>query len=626
MKPRLFSSVKAIAVRDGLLLRKRETYLPVAGQYAADCFERLQLHLDGSSSLREICRSLKPGEANVIVTLVKALRRAGMLYDATQDDTAGNINIPHDLPYLGRMAALGKTPNRSWAKAVSSRVLFIGREELVSSMIEMAASVGFKRLGWLPAGPASANSTSTAGWKSSLPDGHPLDVLPCAGMDDLKTAAREFDLVVIAGNELTDGPWLRAIDDHGLGIPVIPVLTGRDRTWVGPFPTPCLGMCLESYARQPEQSPDLCPDRSLAAAACLLIQAILDISISSREKMFQSIYELEPQTGLIRRRPMPSHLMCDAGPNAEVKPNAVPGIEPLRLRCERLYGGLVDDRTGVFQEAGEFNLDQLPYHQSAVLLCKGNGPQQSMVNEAGGDLFEARLAALRSALELHLASEPSLSRIIAQQTCGPAIDARQGIVASANSDDELLAESFYRSLARWAHVNEANWKMIGFPPDIHEAETNLIAGYLRDLDCLRRVSVERSLLFEACGIEVLRFVIDGRVVSIVAGPGQARHWTFGLTDVWLHLSGAQSFAGSGSLLAFPRFRFSGSSLAKALFLKEELKNTFGFNHHFMPLSFPVLGLAAPWRFAYGFITKHADKPRTNDMQAMDRFREEYNHD
>jgi len=271
----------------------------------------------------------------------------------------------------------------------------------------------------------------------------------------------------------------------------------------------------------------------------------------------------------------------------------------------------VDAKTGLVAEVSEGRLLQFPYHQSAARRPSSVfSVAQRWITEGGDDIYEARIAVLRRAIECYLHDRIltlDLDSLPPTYTVGEsngrgwkAGSLPHGIVASAFTDEELLTNSFLRAVAQYAYEMSLEWADVELCRCAGAKADDLLLGYFTDMKLLSDFSVQRNLAMACNGIEVLRFAEGSKVVSVVAGIDSEAVWRVGLRDLWLEVTGRDAFGTSWDAWRAIRFRTSGSIPMTNSLIREFVKGL-GLELQLRLVEPPIAVRVEPALFAHSFV-------------------------
>ena len=621
MQPRLRAVVTVVPVESGCLFRLEDQFLEIKGEHGWQWFQRIRPLLTGEVGLERAREVLGEDHYGLFLRLVESLQRAGMVYDATGDHAQPlpDAMVDDHAGTLRRIEAHGASPRRAFAEMRGLRVIVAGEGTYVPALMQACREAGLTPCGMhvLTRGGGEGGSmvsVARAAWSMDV------GALSPPAFRRMLASAAPGDVVLLGGDERLDAALPGTPADMGesrVGAALFRLARYRDAA-VAAVLAPGMGCaaCLAAYYRTQDDgagaAEPLAADvnRGLHIAARLLVQHVVDDRARVSPRASSYLSEVDLRTFDVRRRPVFPRLECRACGAAAAAPGSTHAPfetqaaprEP-RESWKRAEAFYVDRRTGVIAEISEGRLLQFPCHQSAALRSPAsespaNESALPWITEAGDDIYDARCAVVRRAVEAYLLEQlSSLS-----STSSPDEDALppHAIVSSASTDDDLRANALLAAIARYAHERSADWSDV----PLSELETGAAADpmldYLRETGLLSQVRVQRNPSMSIGPVAVVRFARGAQVVSVAAGLEPARLWHAGLRDIWLDATGRDAFGPAWDTHRPLRVRACGCPPAAAPDIEQAL-HTLDLDVYFARVTSPVTAGVDPLLFAHAFL-------------------------
>jgi len=635
MRFKLRATVAFAPTSEGMLFRVADHFLPVNGKDVWTWFQRLKPFLDGRTNIERLYQYLGERKQGIVGKLLEALRQAGMVYDADQDDynVMPEAISEHCAGFISRTEVHSSQPLRAFSEARQSRLLVVGYLDAALAVIDAGLEAGLSRQALCAADwtSSSAESLKTVLERRRAEElSLAVDLIHEDSLRRWSDSISEYDAVVIAGIADTDMERLEAELNSGTrSTPrVFALLSDGNSVLSCTLRTPSATgsmACIREYYKQLDRSvppASACSQSTgIAIGARLLLQTLLDslteILPPEDELVF---YELDLRTFQMCRRPLlpnPGCVRCrdTRRPHVNGKwPFVDHSSAEVRAEAflERAGKCFVDPKTGVIARLDEGDLLQFPHHQSAA-LCRlpREGSPQVWITETGENVNFARMAVVQRALERHFREglaglEPSTQLPVYRSpgdyagNCSRS-DLPAGLVVSATSSRRLVAEAFFRGLALYAHASNG-WSDTELCEAHLSTEAGLTLAYLDDIEAVKEIQVQRNVQLSVCGCEVLRFNYRGECVSVIAGLEGASMWATGLKDVWLHVTAVEAFANRPGTRQAVRFRCPEMPSDVLSIGMDKLKSCLNLHLGLTPLPWIETKLAEPFFFTHAYIS------------------------
>lgn len=615
MKPKLRGLLTAVPTPTGMMLQMGKSFLRIEGRNTFQFFTGLKPFLNGTHSLGHLRKSMKRSQQHSFITVLKALKDAGMLYDSSAD---AQSQADATLPFSALVTRVESGSDQPWlqfAKLQNSRLLVLGSSELVLPSLAAFSeyhphTLMFAVPDWKPqqadalgAQAISKTNLQRAEWRNGR---------------EWPELIKSFDVVVLLGASATDRSWMQEVESSqtSSGPILISLLVHFGHVLVGPvlFPNSFSRLSDLFDGFRTETESELPSPGALDAARkigmSLLVQKIADLSTGILEpREFTVIHHVDASTLAIRKRPAP--LPASPGISAFHKPRPQ-HVEPVRIEgedaaeleldqsLERMSKRFVDPATGFILRLEENNLYQIPHHQSGAWWLPPGSKQPIWTTEAGDNILASRFALMQRVFEeylniLHRDHLTSQLKPDSERIGIPGAELlAESVVVSATNQESLQAQGFFKALALSAsRLNE--WTEIPLEEKpIHE-QAELTLGYLADIKEVDHIRVARCLLMALAGCDVLRFSHRGETISVVAGPAGPLCWEAGLRDVWLHITAQEALGVEAPSRPQFRTRCAPDSALNLLSCQKVLSSRFGFQLSLRPLQWPEPG---PLDFLY----------------------------
>lgn len=635
MRFKLRDTVAFAPTTEGMLFRVADDFLPVKGKDVWSWFQRLRPFLDGRTNIEQFYECMNERKRRIVDKLLEALKQAGMVYDTDEDDSGiiPRAISEHCAGLIARTEARSSQPLRAFSKARHSRLLVVGHLDMALVVIDAGLEAGLCRqtlwaVDW--------TSNSSESLKRVLAQRRARELSLVVDLMHRDSARQcidsisDYDAVVIAGTADTNieaiearlnsatraAPWVFALLSDGNS-----ALSCTLRTPSAAGPIACIREYYKQFDRSLPLSSAYGQSAGIAIGARLLVQTLLDslteILAPENQLMF---YELDLRTFEVHRRPLlpnPGCMICrdtrghitGKWPFADHSSQEV-SAEAFLEQAEKCF---VDEKTGLIAQLDEGDLLQFPHHQSAALYrLPGQRSPHAWITECGEDVNLARMAVVQRALERHLGEgvvglQPSVRLPIYRSLGDYAGDCSRsdlpaGLVVSATSSRQLVAEAFFRALA--LHGQESDgWFDTELPRAHLSTEAELTLAYLDDIEAVKDIQVQRNAPLSVCGCEMLRFRYRGKCASVIAGSEGPSMWTTGLKDVWLHVTALEAFANCPGTAQAVRFRCPETPLDVLSTSVEKLKARLNLDLGLAPLPWIETKLAEPFFFTYAYISR-----------------------
>jgi hypothetical protein len=557
--------VTYISTPAGMVFRLREDFLPVDGRWAGDYFQRLLPYLDGKWTMEQLCSALNGPQKDIVSTLLRALKEAGMLYDsAGQHEPLPESWRTGSEAYIRRAEYRSSDPVRDFRAAVASRLLVVGDPVMAVAVLEAALEAGFSH-GMIVSDSWNEQLEQRLANALKVRSGAECRRVPIGTYLDWDSMEK-FDAVVLAACAGSDCEKFQAALPGPLHeAPLLPFWLCGTHLIAGRLGitehTACSSWLEKRFQdRIPSSTP---PSASRLAAgirigARLLIQRWIDwkTHLLSTEEHWLS-FALDLHSLRISLCPMlPSLSGEHSAPSVFTAP-VQHDMEPCALLSEnwqdKLWASacnlLIHPITGYVARITEAELVQLPCNQSAAEWYLPGEERVVWSTETATDVRDARIAVLRLALEGFFGK--TLEACALNTTDTPVAD----LIVSTSQKGRLVPESFFRTLACLADGME-NWGKITAKRPALTAETIPITGYLQDSGELEHVDIYRQPQFAIAGCAVLKFVHRGKRVSVLAGLDTPQLWSQGFRDVWLAVTQQQGLPRAAETWPGVRYRCS----------------------------------------------------------------------
>lgn len=621
MKPKLRGTLTAVPTSSGMMLQMGKSFLRIEGRHMFQFFTGLEPFLNGRHSLRQLRQSMHRSQQRSFISVLRALKDAGMLYDAGAD-VLPQLEPPiPDSAMVTRIESASDQPWLQFAKLQSTRLLVLGRSALVLPSLAVCSeyrphALTFAVPDWEPqqadvldAQTISRTNLQRAEWRAGK---------------EWSELMNAFDVVLLLGSSATDRCWMEEVESNQTpGGPVlIPMLVHFGHVLVGPVLSPA------SFSRLSElfdgfrtEGDPVFPGPIAVDAACkigirLLVQKLADLRTDLLQPQeFALIHHVDASTLAIRKRPAPlpfsppfaafhkirtqhaAPILADVEDAAELE---------LDQRLERVSKRFVDPVTGIILRLEENDLYQLPHHQSAAWWLPPGSQQPVWTTEAGGNILASRFALVQRVFEeylgaLHrndLTSKSKLdNRRIGMRDSGTIA---HGVVVSAADEENLQAQGFFKALAFSAmHIDE--WSEVDLEQESIQEQAPLTFGYLADIKEAGFISVARCSRLALAGCDVLRFSHRRKTIGVVAGPSGPQCWEAGLRDIWLHITAQEALGVDAPSLPQLRLRCAPDSTENLLHYQQLLTSRFGFQLTLEPLQWPEPGPLDFLHFALAWV-------------------------
>jgi len=589
---RLRHSVAYVATSDGMLFRFGDRILPVKGQNVFPWFARLAPRLSGQFTIAELCANVSESQRPVLQALCDALLEGGMLYEM-DPGSAALVTPAIERSYagvIGRIEARNNDPLRAFAAVRSTRLLIVGRSELVCEVAAAALEIGVcNQQVCAIDGTAQSDSRIEELVRQHRTGNADVSLWP--------DSREQFDVVVVAVDLERDREWLGrlSVNVDVCSRPVVPFLVSSGAVLAGPVPNDDPSGCLLCQILHWRDN-EACTGNSAVnraagiaiGAQLLTLRVLASLSGTALPEDHRKYCEVALDSLEITVRPLTPHWACKRCGPIGAYPSAT-GSSFVGALWDDLEARLVDAKTGAVASVDEGALLQLPIHQSAALWRVPDASGEWVwTTECGADFESARIAVLRRALE------HSLERLLPQDADDP------GVVVSGLDERELFSNGLFRALSRTA-LTSPGWVDASLNTAPLTQTGGLILDYLTDIDVRPHIRVQRNVPLSAGGCDVLRFYYNDALVSVVSGWSGPEPWGAGLADIWLHATRREIFGPGKRDVSRPRLRWAAPEAASDSLHAAARK--LGLMLTVEPLAGELIHLAAPLRFAFAQVVR-----------------------
>jgi len=566
-----------------------DSFLPIKGQRIFEFFERIRPFLDGVWTLSELLCSMNKIQRRTAVSMLRALRNAGMLYDGAHDPAAvlsDGIRTQY-APTIRRLEAVSDSPHQAFSILRNTRLALAGNASAVAALAEAALEAGFCKI-MLSVPSWSAESLARLELlvlkRTTLNSAVSISRIPWIRDNAWQNMSVSIDTLILAGDSEVDSNWIAEIETEcsGIDAPWVPLLLHAGHILAGP---PVRGEVkawmhdlLQGYRIEADGPRTTKMDAAAAfsAGAALVIDILLQLLSGVTDPDAIPMYDFDLETLEICRRPPPIGARGTRDHNCHSSDSgsknsmagiggACPSFDPDGfLAAARTR--FIDDRTGLLLEVDEGALYQLPHHQTAALWRIPGTDRLRRTTEAGVTIRESRIAVIRSALEEYLSAAPCQyfqSPPSSPMSIGNSGDVTNLAVAVSDLNWKTLhSQSALRLLSKLG-LQVGDWSNVELNIEPEASEVYLTFAYLREVDAVSQIRVMRNDFLSSAEGEVLSFSYEDQLISIVAGTSRAALWETGLRDIWLHLTYREAFPQETDHLPAIRFRSPASDMAGA---------------------------------------------------------------
>jgi hypothetical protein len=578
---------------DGMLLRMGERVLSIRGAGVYQSFQRLRARLDGAWTREQLLNAVPASTQAVLERLFDALAGARMIYASEEEDGCDQRVAERYASYVARIESVSSRPRSAFRNATDRTMLLAGPGGLTNALLEAALEAGFTRV--------SALDDRAVELRAQSGDG--------------------CDVAILAIDVEDEPAWIeRARRVRAIAAQVVPIVVHAGRVLAGPFGERDRGGCAECLIAAYRRVTTTASTRprswraggglGFAIAGRLLVQRWLDAAagvMPAEDALL--FYDIDLHTLEIRLRPLPPNPLCPGCRRGERVPTNSrvellrPDV-PERAGAEdvlaKVHKYLTDPITGLFQSIHEGGLLQLPHKQSAVRWRDPSDPRrQWWLSEVADSVRGARTAAVRSALEEYLRNLIHLGPGSVSPVLGlPAAHEAGGLVVSSYTWNDLRRSACYRAIAFDAQTR-GSWQDVAFAGTAR-VHAELTMSHLHDSGHAVGLKVQRHLDWSREGIDVLRFLYDDEIVSVVAGAEDDATWAAGLKDVWLHVTAGGHVPSECTRSPAIRFRAAISDWSAGG--SETLESRLGGIVQVAPLTVAAVRLVEPLLFGYAYLS------------------------
>lgn len=457
MRPEFKADVYYVAVPEGLYLRGNASRLMLKGKSLYPLLERLIPHLTGRVTLEELTRGLDASKQRMVANLLEKLFTHGFLRDASQDGsalpaTAQPEKYSANQTFLASFQAFAAARFEDFRQR---RLLLLGCPDGLSALVQASLDGGTRQISALATPEADGAADS---WPEQLDcrigdeaAGQVIQLLPTSCWkqeSELRALIQDCDAVVYLATRpiLARARLLNrlCVEERKVLMQALPL---EDQVWIGPLVSAGVEGCWEcawrrrqasgaAFAAQAEDTPG---DQSRLADSRLLTRPVLTLlaqqlifglfkhfTRASSPETEQKMSVLHQGTGLSETHMFLPHPHCQVC-QSSTAPTVADFLEQIqRLQqqpaldaqafMERLTGGIVDGRLGLFSAPEKENVVQMPLTIYTATLSRPLGQERGAetrsIRAAGVDADETRLRAVQKACTYYAAGLVDRRRLL----------------------------------------------------------------------------------------------------------------------------------------------------------------------------------------------------------------------
>lgn len=235
---------------DGMLFRFGDRILPVKGQNVFAWFTRLEPLLCGDYTLAELSSNIPEHQRPVLHNLCDALRDGGLLYECDAKDVASTPSHIQQ-SYAGVINTIESRSNQpllGFSVLRATRLLIIGRSELVCEMLAAALEIGICSYQVHLIDPTAATEAHIKSFAEQQEQFDPAVRVTRLEMDphSVLPLPNTWDVAVLAADCHQDQDWLERLSSNPWirSRPMVPLLQFPDALLAGPaaeeYPNGCI--------------------------------------------------------------------------------------------------------------------------------------------------------------------------------------------------------------------------------------------------------------------------------------------------------------------------------------------------------------------------------------------------